>query len=162
LATQEQIAPLSGSSKVDIVKEFYEPEYVGKPGKVKGLQILVGAEAKVATNLMNTTMDELAEMVMPWAYYTDSKLSITGEQLGSIIPDEAYLDNLTLFVKRTGGNYMKIMLYSAMNEGDFSLEAKDKVEGMIPVEIFAHFDAEDDTKALFDIEDIAAIADPPA
>jgi len=93
---------------------------------------------------------------MPWATYSDGKLSAESGNLG-VIQDSAYLSNVTLFAKVIGGGYKKITLYNAMTENDFSLAAAPKAEGVVTLEVHAHWDAEDDTADLYDIEDVESI-----
>jgi len=45
-----------------------------------------------------------------------------------------------------------------MAENDFSLAAAPKAEGVIQLEVSAHWDAKDDTADLYDIEDVVTIS----
>ena len=75
-----------------------------------------------------------------------------------IVPDAAYLTNVTMFAKTAAGTYKKITLFNAMNEANFSLAAP-KSEGEIGLEISAHWDPTDDTTDLYQIEDVAGLAE---
>ncbi len=96
---------------------------------------------------------------MPYAKLDElgKKISCGADALG-VIPDEAYLKNITMFAKVIGGNYKKITLYNAMSEADFTLTAAPKGEGEMPLEVYAHWDAYDDTAPLYEIEDVPSIA----
>jgi hypothetical protein len=102
-------------------------------------------------------MDTL-KMALPFAKYDDvsGKLSVGSDSIG-IIPDSAYLKNITMFAKTVKGEYKKITLYNAMSENGLTFAAVPKGEGTIALNVFAHWDAVDDTKDLFDIGDIASI-----
>jgi len=152
---EAQLAPTRGGGTVTITKNIRDIEFDGRKGKTKGMQVVDEANAMLSVPLMDTSMDNLAK-AMPWATYAASKLSVKSGNLG-VVADSAYLINITMFAKVIGGGYKKITLYSAMSENDFSLAATPKAEGVIQLEVYAHWDAEDDTKDLCDIEDIASI-----
>jgi hypothetical protein len=44
-----------------------------------------------------------------------------------------------------------------MNESNFGLAAKPKGEGEVALEVYAHWDPEDDTKDLYKIETVTTI-----
>jgi hypothetical protein len=154
---EAQLAPTRGGGTVTITKNIRDIEFDGRKGKTKGMQVVDEVNAMLSVPLMDTSMDNLAK-AMPWATYAASKLSVKSANLG-VISDSAYLKNITLFAKVIGGSYKKITLYSAMNESDFSLAAVPKDEGIIQLEVYAHWDPKDDTKDLCDIEDIETIDD---
>ena len=62
-----------------------------------------------------------------------------------------------MFAKTIKGEYKKITLYNALSENGLTLAAAPKAEGTVALEIYAHWDATDDTKNLFEIEDVASI-----
>jgi len=154
---EAQLAPTRGGGTVTITKNIRDIEFDGRKGKTKGMQVVDEVNAMLSVPLMDTSMDSLAK-AMPWATYAANKLSVKSANLG-VIADSAYLTNITLFAKVIGGGYKKITLYSAMNESDFSLAAVPKDEGVIQLEVYAHWDPQDDTKDLCDIEDIETIDD---
>ena len=155
-AGERQLAPTRGGGTVTITKNIRDIDFDGRKGKSKGTQVIDEINAMLSVPLMDTSMDNLA-MAMPWATYAADKISAKSTNLG-IIADSAYLSNITMFAKVIGGGYKKITLYSAMSENDFSLAATPKAEGVIQLEVNAHWDPQDDTKDLYDIENIASIS----
>ena len=153
---ERQLAPTKGGGSFKVVGTIRDIEFDGKKGKTKGTQVIEEINAMLSVSLMDTSMDNLA-LAMPWATYAANKISAKSTNLG-VIADSAYLDNITMFAKVIGGGYKKITLYSAMSENDFSLAATPKAEGIIQLEIHAHWDPQDNTKDLYDIEDIASIS----
>lgn len=151
---ERQLAPTRGGGTFTVTKNIREIEYDGRKGKTKGMQVVDEINAMLSVPLLCASMDNLA-LAMPWATYSDGKLSAESGNLG-VIQDSAYLSNVTLFAKVIGGGYKKITLYNAMTENDFSLAAAPKAEGVITLEVHAHWDAENDTD-LYDIEDIGSI-----
>ena len=153
---ERQLAPTRGGGTFSVTKNIREIEYDGRRGKTKGMQVVDEINAMLSVPLLCASMDNLA-LAMPWATYSDGKLSAESGNLG-VIQDSAYLTNITLFAKVIGGGYKKITLYNAMTENDFSLAAAPKAEGVITLEVHAHWDAEDDAADLYDIEDVGGIS----
>ena len=153
---EKQLAPTRGGGTFTVTKNIREIEYDGRKGKTKGMQVVDEINAMLSVPLLDTSMENLA-LAMPWATYSDGKLSAESGNLG-VIQDSAYLSNVTLFAKVIGGRYKKITLYNAMTENDFSLAAAPKAEGVVTLEVHAHWDAEDDTADLYDIEDVGTIS----
>ena len=153
---ERQLAPTRGGGTFNATKTIRDIDFDGRKGKSKGTQVIDEINAMLSVPLMDTSMDNLA-MAMPWATYAADKISAKSTNLG-VIADSAYLSNITMFAKVIGGGYKKITLYSAMSENDFSLAATPKAEGVIQLEVNAHWDPQDDTKDLYDIENIASIS----
>lgn len=153
---EKQLAPTRGGGTFTVTKNIRDIEFDGRKGKTKGAQVADEINAMLSVALLNTSMENLA-LAMPWATYSDGKLSAKSSNLG-VIQDSAYLSNITMFAKVVGGGYKKITLYEAMTENDFSLAAAPKAEGVVTLEIHAHWDAKNDDADLYDIEDVGAIS----
>ena len=153
---EKQLAPTRGGGTFTVTKNIREIEYDGRKGKTKGMQVVDEINAMLSIQLLDTSMENLA-LAMPWATYSDGKLSAKSSNLG-VIQDSAYLSNITMFAKVVGGGYKKITLYEAMTENDFSLAAAPKAEGVVTLEVHAHWDAKNDDTDLYDIEDVGAIS----
>ena len=152
---ERPLAPTRGGGTFTVAKNIREIEYDGRKGKTKGMQVVDEINATLSVPLLCASMDNLA-LAMPWATYANGKLSAKSGNLGAI-QDSAYLSNITMFAKVIGGGYKKITLYNAMAENDFSLAAAPKAEGVIQLEVSAHWDAKDDTADLYDIENVGTI-----
>lgn len=152
---ERQLAPTRGGGTFTVTKNIREIDYDGRRGKTKGMQVVDEVNATLSVPLLCASMDNLA-LAMPWATYSNGKIYAKSSDLG-VIKDSAYLSNITMFAKVIGGGYKKITLYNAMAENDFSLAAAPKAEGVIQLEVSAHWDAEDDTADLYDIEDVESI-----
>ena len=150
------LAPTRGGGTFNVSKNIREIEYDGRKGKTKGMQVVDEINATLSVTLLSASMDNLA-LAMPWATYSGGKISAKSSNLG-VIQDGAYLKNVTMFAKTIGGEYKKITLYNALAENDFSLAAAPKAEGVITLEVHAHWDAEDDAADLYDIEDVGSIS----
>lgn len=152
---ERRLAPTRGGGTFNVSKNIREIEYDGRKGKTKGAQVVDEINAMLSVPLLDTSLDNLS-LAMPWATYASDKISAKSSNLG-VVQSTAYLENITLFAKVIGGGYKQITLYNAMSENDFSLAATPKAEGVITLEVSAHWDATDDTADLYDIQDIETI-----
>lgn len=159
LAGERRLAPTRGGGTFNATKTIREIEYDGRRGKTKSMQVVEEINAMLSVALLCASMDNLA-LAMPWATYDDGKLSVKGSSVG-VVQDGSYFTNITAFAKVVGGGYKKITLYNAMSENDFSLIAAPKAEGVIQLEVHAHWDAveDDDEAILFEVEDVESISD---
>jgi len=158
---QKQLGPTRGGGEFVVTKNIRDIEFDGRKGKTKRLQVIDEIDAQLTVTHLDASLETL-QLAMPYAKYDETGKKITcGNDSVGIIPEEAYLKNVTMFAKVVGGGYKKITLYNAMSEADFTLTAAPKAEGEMPLEVYAHWDAYDDTAPLYEIEDIEAIEDPP-
>ncbi len=159
---QKQLGPTRGGGEFTVTKNIRDIEFDGRKGKTKGLQVVDEIDAQLTVTHLDASLETL-RLAMPYATYdeTAKKLTCAGNNVG-IVPEEAYLKNVTMFAKVVGGGYKKITLFNAMSEADFTLTAAPKSEGEMPLEVFAHWDPMDDESELFSIEDIEGIEEPPA
>ena len=157
VAGERKLGPTRGGGAFKVTATLRDIEYDGGNGKSKGMQVLEDIIAILSVTVLDTSMETLA-IAMPWATYDAELGTITAKNsnIGGI-QDGSYLENITMFAKLMNGQYKKITLYNAMSEGDFELAAKPKGEAEIGLELTAHWDAFDDTKDLFKIEDVANI-----
>jgi len=154
---EKQLGPTRGGGEFVATATIRDIEFDGSKGKTKGMQVVDDITAQLNVTQLNTSMETL-KMALPFAKYDDvtGKLSVGSDSVG-VIPDEAYLKNITMFAKTVKGEYKKITLYNALSENGLTFAAVPKAEGTIALNVYAHWDAVDDTKDLFDIEDIASI-----
>jgi hypothetical protein len=155
VAGERKLAPTRGGGEFTAKAKIRDIEFDGMKGKTKGMQVIEDIAATLSVSILDTSMDNIA-LAMPFADYTGGIVTAKDANIG-VIANSAYLSNVTLFCKTTSGNYKKITLYNAMNEGEFKLAAKPKGEGEIKLDIEAHWDAVDDTANLYTIEDVASI-----
>lgn len=156
LASQQLLGLTRGGATFTATKTIKDIPFDGQKGKTKGLQVLQDVNAMLKIPLLSITMDDLA-MAIPYATYANDKISMKSANIG-VIPTSSYLDNITMFGKTLGGDYKKVTIYSGMNEANFELAAVPKEEGLISMDVYAHWDPLDDTKDLYDIEDVSSIS----
>lgn len=155
---QKQLGPTRGGGEFVVTKNIRDIEFDGRKGKTKGIQVVDSIDAQLTLNHLDASLETL-QLAMPYAKLDElgKKISCGSDALG-VIPDTAYLKNVTMFAKVIGGSYKKITLHNAMSEADFTLTAAPKGEGEMPLEVYAHWDAYDDTALLYEIEDVPSIA----
>lgn len=149
------LGPTRGGGTFDVKATRQEIDHDWKRGKEKGMSIITDINAMLSVVLIDTSIDVI-HIAMPFLTRVEDVLSCKSSAIG-IIPDSAYLKNVTEFCKLVSGEYKKITLYNAMNEKDFSLAAKAKGQGEIALEMSANWDPKDDTVDLYKIEDVVSI-----
>lgn len=155
------LGPTRGGGTFNVTKNIREIEFDGRRGKTKGMQVVDEINAMLSVTHLNCSMETL-KLAMPYATLegdgsvTPYSITCKSANVG-VIPEDAYLKNITMFAKTVKGEYKKITLYNAMSENDFSFAATPKAEGTIAMEVYAHWDPTDDTKDLYKVEDVASI-----
>lgn len=154
-ADQRMLGPTRGGGVFTVTANIRDIEYDGRKGKTKGLQVVDEIDAQLTVTHLDSSLDTL-QMAMPYAKLDDGKIVCGSVSMG-LIPEEAYLKNITMFCKTVGGEYKKIALFNALSEADFSLTAAPKGEGEMPLEVYAHWDPKDSSQNLYTIEDVENI-----
>ena len=157
VAGERKLGPTRGGGTFKVSGTIRDIEYDGGNGKSKGMQVLEDITAILSVVTLDTSIETLA-IAMPYATYDSAAGTITAKSnnIGGI-QDGSYLENVTMFAKLMNGQYKKITLYNAMSESDFELAATPKGEAEVSLELTAHWDAFDDTKDLFKIEDVVGV-----
>lgn len=152
---EQQLGPTRGGGSFEVKKSIRDIDFDGRKGKTKGMQLLDECDAMLKVPLLDMSLDTLA-MTMPYATYAGGKIAVKSSNFGRI-PTGAYLKNVALLARVVGGGYKLIKLYNGMSESDFSFTAAPKNEGVVNLEISAHWDAENDTADLYSIEDVETL-----
>ena len=161
--TQRRLGPTRGGATFTVTKELRDIEYDGRIGKTK-LQVIDAIDAMLAVVNLDTSHENL-KLAMPYLVESgvDPDFVLTAEENSiGLVASGKYNKNVTMFAKLVGGGYKKIVLFNAMNEADFSIAAVQKAEGTVSLEIYAHWEVDEDdvnnVDKLFTIEEVAAIA----
>lgn len=156
-----QLGPTRGGGEFKATAKIEDIEFDGSNGKTKGMQTVDSIDASLKVTVLDTSIDTLA-LTMPFLTLegdgstTPYSLTAKTSNIG-IIPDAAYLKNITMFCKTKKGEYRKITIYNAMAENGLGLKAVAKKQGEIELEFNGHWDGTDDTKDLFKVETVATI-----
>lgn len=162
--SQAKLGPTRGGGEFTASKNIQDIEFDGRRGKTKGLQYIDEMNAMLKFSVMDTSLATIA-MAMPQADLVTegeapNQVTKIKNRATGIIPDSKYLKNVTMFGKVLGGKYKKITIYNALNEKDFVLNAAPKGQGVVEMEVYAHWDPKNVAKDIYTIEDIEAIAIP--
>ncbi len=149
------LGPTRGGGTFSVTKNIRDIEFDGRKGKTKGMQVVDEINAMLSLTHLDSSLQTL-KLAMPYGTFDNTSITCKSSNVG-ILPNEAYLKNITMFAKTVGGEYKKITLYNAMSENDFSFVAAPKSEGTISMEVYAHWDPTDDNKYLYKIEDVENI-----
>lgn len=166
--TERILGPTRGGATFAATQQIRDIEFDGRVGKTKGMQNIDFIDAMLTLTTLAISESDL-EVAMPYLTRTGSPgayvYTCDADNLG-MVPDSDYFKNITVFGKKTGGNYLKISVYNAMNEAPFSLGAVPKGEGTVNLEINGHWESDiaDEVDKLFDIttvETLGADITPP-
>lgn len=154
---EKLLGPTRGGGEFVATATIRDIEFDGSKGKTKGMQVIDDITAQLNVTSLNSSIDVLMK-ALPYAKYDEisKKLTVDKDSIG-VIPDDAYIKNVTMFAKTVKGEYKKITLYNALAENGLTLSAAPKAEGTVTLNIYAHWDATDDTKALYEVQDVASI-----
>lgn len=163
--SERKLGPTRGGATFEATATLRDIEYDGRQGKTKGLQTIDFIDAKLMIPTLSISIDDL-KLILPQAVVSgispNEVLTIDDTSLG-IIPDEDYLKNITMFAKTVDGKFKKITLFNAMNEAPMSLAAVDKAEGVVNLEIFAHWEVDEDdvnnVNKLYTVEEVDTIVE---
>ena len=152
--TDERVlAPTRGGGEFVATVTVRDIDFDGKHGKTAGTQVIEeqGASIKVTTLCMS--QENLARAI-PGCTVSDAEgNAITNPKTG-IIPDSAYLKNITMFAKLISGKYKKITIFNPMHETGFTAKAVQKAEGELAFEFLAHYPHSDLDGDLWEVTEI--------
>lgn len=146
------LGPTRGGGSFEATQNVRDIEFDGRQGKTKGMEVRDEIEAILRVSNLSIANQDL-EISMPYLKRTGTDPNFTyscdPDSLGAVKQAE-YLKNITMFAKKTGGKYVKITLYNALNLAPFSLAAAPKAEGVISLEVSAHWEVEDRDEEFID------------
>lgn len=155
--TERFLAPTRGGGEFAATVTVRDIEFDGRHGKTAGAQVIEeqGASIKVTTLCMS---QENLALAIPNCTVADENGKVLKNPKNGVIPEDAYLKNVTTFAKLIGGGYKKITIYSPMHENGLTTKAVQKAEGELALEFLAHYKTIDLDGDLWKIEDIT---EPP-
>ena len=147
------LAPTRGGGEFAATVTVRDIEFDGRHGKTAGTQVIEeqGASIKVTTLCMS--QENLALAIPGCTISTDGGKTISNPKTG-VIPDSAYLKNVTMFAKLISGKFKKITIYNPMHESGFTAKAVQKAEGELAFELIAHYPYSDLDGELWKVEEI--------
>lgn len=162
LETQALIAPVRGGTNFKVERTYRNIEFDGARGKTKGLKTIDDENASLTVKTLNASLETFADK-LPGAKITrdsggTNKITkIEATNIG-IIREEEYIENITVFAQKIGGEYVKITITNALDENGLDFSAVQKAEGEIELVYSAHHEYDStNKKPLYTIENIDEI-----
>lgn len=162
LETQVLLAPLRGGTTFTVERTYRNIEFDGARGKTKGLTTLDDENATLTAKTLNASLETFADK-LPGAKITRDEetkriTKIEASEMG-ILPDEAYIENITVFGQKISGEFVKITITNAMDENGLEFAAVQKAEGEVELAYSAHHVYDENAKVpLYTIENIKEIS----
>lgn len=161
LEDQVLLGPTRGGGNFKVERTYRNIEYDGMKGDTQGLTTIDDENATLTVKTLNASLDTFADK-LPGAKITkdSSSQKITKIEAGElgIIPDDAYIKNITLFAQLISGEFRKITIRRALDKNGLDFSAVQKAEGEIEMAFRAHHKYDDDTTepiyAIENVEDI--------
>ena len=162
LETQALIAPVRGGTNFKVERTYRNIEFDGARGKTKGLKTIDDENATLTVKTLNASLETFADK-LPGAKITRDEVTnkitkIEATKIG-IIDEDEYIENITVFAQKIGGQYVKITITNALDENGLDFSAVQKAEGEIELAYSAHHEYDSTKKkALYTIENIDEIS----
>lgn len=137
----------SGGSKFSIKNEFKDIEADGAVVKVKGLTLKYGQVARLETNLLDITVDNLKIAMLG----EEKESEVTGYK--ELVPKaqlEAgdYIDNLAYVGRKSDGSPVIIIMENALCTEGLEIEGKNKDNSVLKVKFECYGDITSDLQTL--------------
>ena len=163
LESQKLIAPLRGGTNFKVERTYRNIEFDGAKGKTKGLKTLDDENATLTAKTLNFALETMADK-LPGATITrdEATKKITKIEAGKLglIDEDEYIENITMFAQKIGGEYIKVTITNALDENGLDFSAVQKAEGEVEIVYSAHHEYDESKKVpLYTIENIDSIDD---
>ena len=157
---QKLIGPTRGGDNFKVERTYRNIEYDGMKGDTQGLTTVDDENATLTVKTLNASLDTFAEK-LPGAKITkdSSSQKITKIESGDlgIIPDDAYIKNVTIFAQLISGEFRKITIYRALDKNGLDFSAVQKAEGEIEMAYRAHHKYDDNKAPIYSIDTIDSL-----
>lgn len=158
LESQTLIGPTRGGGNFKVERTYRNIEHDGQKGDTQGLVSIDDENATLTLKTLNASLDTFADKLPGAKITTDSSTKkvtkIEAGELG-IIKEEAYIENITLFAQKVGGNFIKITIRRALDKNGLDFSAVQKAEGEIELAFRAHHRYDDDSaEPIYSIENV--------
>lgn len=165
-SSERPLLPCRGGGEFTATATVRDIEFDGRVGKTAGMQTIDEQAASLKVTVINMSQQNLV-LAMPFCRMYDSggkeitdglaaePATIKNPKMG-IIPDTAYLKNITMFARLIDGTYKKITIYKPMHEGGLTAKATQKAEGELALEFMAHYTTDELDGELWDVTEVTS------
>lgn len=160
LTGARKIGPTRGGGNFVGKRTVRDIEFDGRVGRTAGMRVIEEQEASLTLKSLCCSQEEL-QLALPGCRVTGTGSSAVIKNpkagvLSAAAGSSVYCENLTLFAKLLDGTFKKITIYNGMNESDVSVNAVQKAENELSLEVFAHYTIDDLNGDLYQIEEVSA------
>lgn len=154
--TERFLAPTRGGGEFVATATVRDIEFDGRNGKTAGTQVIEEQAASYKVTTLCMSQENLALAIPGCKVSNDDGKTISNPKTG-VIPETAYLKNVTAFAKLISGKFKKITIYNPMHENGLTAKAVQKAEGELALEFLAHYPYSDLDGDLWKVEEIDAM-----
>lgn len=154
--TERFLAPTRGGGEFVATATVRDIEFDGRNGKTAGTQVIEEQAASYKVTTLCMSQENLALAIPGCKVSNDKGKTISNPKTG-VIPETAYLKNVTAFAKLISGKFKKITIYNPMHENGLTAKAVQKAEGELALEFLAHYPYSDLDGDLWKVEEIDAM-----
>ena len=154
--TERFLAPTRGGGEFVATATVRDIEFDGRNGKTAGTQVIEEQAASYKVTTLCMSQENLALAIPGCKVSNDDGKTISNPKTG-VIPETAYLKNVTTFAKLISGKFKKITIYNPMHENGLTAKAVQKAEGELALEFLAHYPYSDLDGDLWKVEEIDAM-----
>ena len=160
LENQTLIGPTRGGGNFKVERTYRNIEHDGEKGDTMGLVSVDDENATLTVKSLNASLNTFADK-LPGAKITSDPVSnkvtkIESGKLG-VISEDCYIDNVTLFGQKVGGNFVKITIKRALDKNGLAFSAVQKAEEEIELALKAHHKYDDSEDSIYSIEDVESL-----
>lgn len=156
LASQEEIGITRNGAEFNVTEEVRQIEHDRSMGRTKGFESVDKIDAYIKITTLELTNDHIRDAL--GACQTTENGGIVNT-VGGIIPDDRYLDNVTIFGRENKtGAYKKIQIKNAAacNNGGLTTTFGPKGEAELELQFNAAWDPHDVNEKLYSVEDVSS------
>ncbi|MDK2800566.1 MAG: hypothetical protein PWQ70_2185 [Clostridiales bacterium] len=133
-----------GGNTFTVEREYRDIPVDGAKGKIKGLKRIITENAILTVNLKEISKENLL-IALPGAIASDYPDTATKTHDSIVsngdISDSDYLTNVALVATVSGSSDPVVLIIkNALNDGNLELNLTDKEEGIITLQLSAHYD----------------------
>jgi hypothetical protein len=146
------LAPTRGGNSFVVEQEVKIIERDGALGKEKGMRRVINENAMMTVRLLDLSPDNIKLSLAGARKIGDEVVSIDN----SLIPDEDYIDNVTLVAPTMAGDSRVITIFNALGDNGLNIDFTDKDEAVLEVQFSAHRNPLDYTDPIYSIDKVEA------
>lgn len=152
LDNERILGATSGGNTFNVEREIREIEVDGVKGKTKGLRRKISENAHLTVNLKEMSPENI-QIAFSGSTIDTSDADYDIIKSGGDITDNDYLENVALVVPVSGSDkHCIILLHNVLSDESLDLNLEDENEGIIEVQLSAHYDPEDLDAPIYEIK----------